>query len=202
MPNIGNGFVSTVVDSDSVYMAGLFCFMRHVEIFPGAQRCRIPTPPSMNMTISGSAIESVELDIDNGVVKKIFSVSGTNATVTNSRYAHRNLTSLMVNEYVIDNSGNDLDLNIFMKPEKDQAKSSDIAFNPIASEHEGVATEQGQVNHAEEGDKKATVAYTYTTLNETEPLLIPRNSVKKFTFFATFRASFQNETAEPSVYAM
>ena len=51
MPNIGNGFVSTVVDSDSVYMAGLFCYMRHVEIFPGAQRCRIPPPPSLNVTI-------------------------------------------------------------------------------------------------------------------------------------------------------
>ena len=63
MPNIGNGFVSTVVDSDSVYMAGLFCFMRHIEVFPGAQRCRIPAPPSLNYTIDGSQIEKVELDI-------------------------------------------------------------------------------------------------------------------------------------------
>ena len=66
--------MSTVVDSDSVYMAGLFCFMRHVEIFHGAQRCRIPTPPSMNMTIVDSTVESVELDIDQGIVKKIISI--------------------------------------------------------------------------------------------------------------------------------
>jgi hypothetical protein len=76
-----------------------------------------------------------------------------------------------------------------MKAEKEQAKSSDIAFSPINSNNDGVATEVGQVNHAEDGDKKAIVAYTYTILNETE-ILIPRNTIKKLTFFATFRASF------------
>jgi hypothetical protein len=54
-----------------------------------------------------------------------------------------------------------------MKAEKEQAKSSDIAFSPIASNNDGVATEVGQVNHAEDGDKKAIVAYTYTIINET-----------------------------------
>ena len=36
MPNIGNGYLGYVVDSDSVYVAGLYCFTRHVLLFPGS----------------------------------------------------------------------------------------------------------------------------------------------------------------------
>jgi len=189
MPNIGNGFIGTVVDSDSIYMAGLYCFIRHIEIFPGAQRCRIPMPPSLNMTVVGSTIDSVELDIDNGIVKKHITMPGKKVKITNSRYAHRTITSLIVNEFVIDNSESDEDFTFSFKPEKDQIKTKDIKFESVASDLEGVATEEGLVNHAEEGDVRAKVAYSYTT-HSAKDIYVPHNSVARFNFLATFRASF------------
>jgi hypothetical protein len=36
MPNIGNGFVGMAIDSDDVYMAGLYCYHANFLIFSGA----------------------------------------------------------------------------------------------------------------------------------------------------------------------
>ena len=57
MPNIGNGFVGMAIDSDDVYMAGLYCYHANFLIFSGTQRCRISVPEALNMTISGSKLQ-------------------------------------------------------------------------------------------------------------------------------------------------
>ena len=56
MPNIGNGFIGMAIDSDDIYMAGLYCYHANFLIFSGAQRCRISVPEALNMTISGSSL--------------------------------------------------------------------------------------------------------------------------------------------------
>ena len=44
MPSIGNGNIGYVIDSDSIYMAGVYCHVNHVMIYQGAERCRLPVP--------------------------------------------------------------------------------------------------------------------------------------------------------------
>ena len=74
MPSIGNGFIGTIVDSDSIYMAGLYCFTRNMLVLPGSGRCRIQVPPALNMTISNSQTDKIELNTDEGMVNKYLSV--------------------------------------------------------------------------------------------------------------------------------
>ena len=57
MPNIGNGFIGMAIDSDDIYMAGLYCYHANFLIFSGAQRCRISVPKALNMTVSGSNLK-------------------------------------------------------------------------------------------------------------------------------------------------
>ena len=109
--------------------------------------------------------------------------------VTNNRYAHRNLTSLIVNEFVIDNSASDEDFTFKFKQDKDQAASKDIDFQFVGSNWQGVGSVAGMVNHAEQGDKTAKVAYSYTTISD-DDIVVPNNTVIRFNFLATFRASF------------
>ena len=48
MPNIGNGFIGMAIDSDDIYMAGLYCYHANFLVFSGAQRCRISVPEALN----------------------------------------------------------------------------------------------------------------------------------------------------------
>ena len=50
----------------------------------------------MNMTIAG-ALEQIELNMQEGVVKKHFTIAGKDAKITQKQYAHRLHSSLMVN---------------------------------------------------------------------------------------------------------
>jgi len=113
MPNIGNGFIGMVIDSDDIYMAGLYCYHANFLIFSGAQRCRISVPEALNMTILGSTLEQIELNMRNGMVTKLLQVKGyPNSTVIQKQYAHREFSSLMVNQFEVDNSKSSVDIQI------------------------------------------------------------------------------------------
>ena len=36
LPNLGNGFIGTVIDSGSIYLAGLYCKKDHFFVFKGS----------------------------------------------------------------------------------------------------------------------------------------------------------------------
>ena len=63
----------------------------------------------------------------NGMVTKLLQLQGAaNATVVQKLYAHREFTSLMVNQFEVDNSKSKVDLEIHFQVEKASAKTVDI----------------------------------------------------------------------------
>jgi hypothetical protein len=201
IPNIGNGFLGTVIDSDSIYMSGLYCFTRHMDIFPGSQRCRIPMPAPLNTTVKGATVDEIKVDTEKGMVIKKMSVYNKNVSITNMKYAHRNMTSLIVNEFVVDNSKGDTDFTFAFEPGVESKASRDISFEPVDTNYQGVKSKMGKVVKAETGDRVATVAFAYTD-DHTQALVVSRGSVWRFYFMATFRASFENETADAHALAV
>lgn len=78
--------------------------------------------------------------------------------MTQKQYAHREFSSLMVNQFEVDNSKSSLDIQIHFEADRASAKTVDIDFRQVSTNHTGVTVEGGKVHHAEEGDGAITVA--------------------------------------------
>jgi len=95
----------------------------------------------------------------NGMVTKLWQVKGSpNSTVIQKQYAHREFSSLMVNQFEVDNSKSSIDIQIHFQTDKASAKTVDIDFKQVGTNHTDVMAQEGKVHHAEEGEGAITVA--------------------------------------------
>ena len=101
-PSVGNGLIGWVVGTDSVFSAGLFCAVRHLLLFQGAQRCRIALPPVLNTTIAGALSLGLSLDLRRAVVTESLALPN-GARAQRRWYAHRLVPSVLVLEVEVDN---------------------------------------------------------------------------------------------------
>lgn len=113
MPSVANGYVGTVIYSDSVHVSGVYsgkAYPKKYPIYPinlyqHAHRARIPSTASINFKISGIKGESsYALDVSEGVFYKWF--KAVNLTVEQRIYAHRTRKNLLVVEITAKNDAN------------------------------------------------------------------------------------------------
>lgn len=110
MPSVANGYVGTVIYSDTVHVSGVFngkAYPKKYPIYPvylyqHAHRARIPSTASINFKINGiEGKSSYALDVGEGVFYKWF--KAVNLTVEQRIYAHRTRKNLLVVEITAKN---------------------------------------------------------------------------------------------------
>lgn len=120
MPTIGNGYVASVLYSDTVYVSGLYngkAYPKFYPIYPinitqHTHRARLPSTCSLAFEVFGiQGDSSYALDIRKGIFYKWFDAVVGNETLTIEQrfYAHRQLRHLIVVEITIKN---DLSQNV------------------------------------------------------------------------------------------
>ena len=120
MASVGNGYVGTVIYSDTVHVSGVFngkAYPKKHPIYPiclyqHAHRARIPSTASLNFRINGiKGKSSYALDVSEGVFYKWF--RAVNLTVEQRIYAHRTRRNLLVVEITAkNNAGRNFSMNI------------------------------------------------------------------------------------------
>lgn len=110
MPSVANGYVGTVIYSDTVHVSGIFngkAYPKKYPIYPvylyqHAHRARIPSTASLNFKIRGiKGKSSYALDVSEGVFYKWF--KAVNLTVEQRVYAHRARKNLLIVEITAKN---------------------------------------------------------------------------------------------------
>ena len=113
MPSVANGYLGTVIYSDSVYVSGVYngrAYPKKYPIYPiylyqHAHRARIPSTASINFKINGiKGRSSYALDVSEGVFYRWF--QAVNLTVEQRIYAHRTRKNLLVVEITAKNDAN------------------------------------------------------------------------------------------------
>lgn len=118
MPSIGNGFVGTVIFSDTTHVSGLFNGKAHSKGYPiypinrthHTHRARLPSTCSVNFTVLDvlGSYTCYGLNITEGIFYRWFQAEegdGLNGTLDIEQriYAHRKWRNLLVNEITIKN---------------------------------------------------------------------------------------------------
>lgn len=113
MPSVANGYVGTVIYSDSVHVSGVFsgrAYPKKYPIYPvflyqHTHRARIPSTASVDFKIDGiEGKSSYALDVSEGVFYKWF--KAVNLAVEQRIYAHRTRKNLLVVEITAKNDAN------------------------------------------------------------------------------------------------
>ena len=110
MPSVANGYIGTVIYSDTVHVSGVYsgrAYPKKYPIYPvylyqHAHRARIPSTASINFRINGiEGKSSYALDVSEGVFYRWF--KAVNLTVEQRIYAHRTRKNLLVVEITAKN---------------------------------------------------------------------------------------------------
>lgn len=92
MPYIGNGFLATIVGSNTTYMGGVF---NGLDVEGPSHRARIPG--TISITVTNAEVQAVAIDLEKGIYYRSLGCDGC-AHLQQRFYAHRSLLSLLVCE--------------------------------------------------------------------------------------------------------
>ncbi|KYQ91148.1 acid trehalase-like protein 1 [Tieghemostelium lacteum] len=111
MPSVGNGYVSYVIGSDSIYIGGVFNGPASSLENP-SHRAQIPNFQNITL-LSGAELEYAGLDIENATYTRVYTFgSGSSTTATVVYYAHQSIRNVLVQEITIDNTLNTQDFQL------------------------------------------------------------------------------------------
>ncbi|XP_076464028.1 protein-glucosylgalactosylhydroxylysine glucosidase-like [Babylonia areolata] len=188
-PEIGNGHVATVIQSDSIFMNGLYNGANVTS-----HRARIPSTASIliKLTVPSGppVVIRFRFDVGRGVFSEVY--TGRGFIVELRRYAHRLLSRLLVTEVVVTRTTSALPITVsfIVNTGRD---SDDIHF---VQEKPGVWT--GRTKEAE-----------YPEVNGTTPVTVVYSLVPPFITFgpsvegtATFFTSVGTSKADAMKYFM
>lgn len=138
MPSVANGYIGTVIYSDSVHISGVYngkAYPKKKPIYPvyfhqHAHRARVPSTAAIDFSVSGiQGKTSYALDVREGVFYKWFSADNLN--VEQRIYAHRSRKNLLVVEITANNNAA---REFFMTVSMNRGDSSvDFQFKTIES---------------------------------------------------------------------
>jgi hypothetical protein len=162
MPSIGNGYVGTVLYSDTVHVSGLYngkAYSKFYPIYPikkleHTHRARLPSTCSLGFEVfEVEGDTSYALNIKEGIFYKWFNAVSGNGTLEIEQrfYAHRQKQHLIVVEITIKNDLNqnvtlnvtnnygkysqDLDLKQYTV---DKEEEMEMAFGPVSYNNVGL----------------------------------------------------------------
>lgn len=138
MPSVANGYIGTVIYSDSVHVSGVFngkAYPKKKPVYPvyfyqHAHRARIPSTAAIDFKVAGiQGKTSYALDVLDGVFYKWFTAD--NLKVEQRIYAHRSRKNLLVVEI---SAKNNAGKEFLMSVSSDRGDSSvDIEFKEAES---------------------------------------------------------------------
>ncbi|KAK2553759.1 Protein-glucosylgalactosylhydroxylysine glucosidase [Acropora cervicornis] len=195
MPSVGNGFVGTVIYSDTVYISGVFNGPAHpkknpiypVYLYQHAHRARVPSTASINFRVRGVAGENLyALDVSEGVFYKWFTAELLE--VEQRIYAHRTRKNILVVEITAKNkAGKEFEMDIV--PNLGYV-SRDIHFQMTESGRGDALAATGMVNQTEErGSVGCKVAIAWTYPDPDHPINISSSSKEQTWYFITSLAT-------------
>ena len=189
-PSLGNGRVGWLVNSETMFLSGLFCAKRNLLIYSGARRCRIPAPQSLRTTVDAVS-RGIELDLTSATVTEQLTTADPNITLARSWYAHRSRPGVLVSEIVLTNRG-PAAVSIRIGPNASTATDHDVVLSPAPSGLDGAVAAAGDVAHMEKGAPATNVAIVWSTLNTS--LHAPAGGTGRFTLLCAVRTG-PNSTA-------
>jgi len=191
MPSVANGYVGTVIYSDSVHVSGVFsgrAYPKKYPVYPvflyqHAHRARIPSTASMDFKIDGiEGKSSYALDVSEGVFYKWF--RAVNLTVEQRIYAHRTRKNLLVVEITAKNDAN-RNFSMSLIPNLGYI-TKDINFFMTESYRGDALAATGLVNQTEEsGSMRPNVAIVWTYPDPDHPITITASSQEQTWYYIT-----------------
>eukprot|EP01114_Cavostelium_apophysatum_P022690 TRINITY_DN8295_c0_g1_i1.p1 TRINITY_DN8295_c0_g1~~TRINITY_DN8295_c0_g1_i1.p1 ORF type:complete len:699 (+),score=116.92 TRINITY_DN8295_c0_g1_i1:246-2342(+) len=180
--SVGNGYIATVIGSDTQYIAGVYNGLNSVT---PSHRARIPATTAItinNMDAYGSA-----LDLERGI---FYRRSWSGECVAEQRwYAHRSLRNLLVHEIEV-SSGSSSKCVVELSSEPG-APSQDFRFSNYTSDN--YVFTQGQIRITEEmNSSRVGVAYV-STLVPSEIVVVGKNLQKTSYFFTTTYTTLETD---------
>lgn len=151
MPSVANGYIGTVIYSDSIHVSGVFSGKSNpkttqiypVYLYEHAHRARLPSTCALEFEVPGiSGKNSYALDVKEGVFYHWFKAS--ELSVEQRIYAHRSRMHILVVEISVQNNmGTPVTLEINNRRGND---SRDIEFTEVDVEV-GLKAALGKVKH-------------------------------------------------------
>ncbi|KAK0042299.1 acid trehalase-like protein 1 isoform X1 [Biomphalaria pfeifferi] len=122
IPEVGNGHIATVVQSDTILMNGLYNGRDKTS-----HRARIPSTSGylVNWTSPSGLERKYSLDIGRGIFTE--SYTGAGVTISLRTYAHRSLPLVMVNELTLSRENTSIDVSVKIVLNRGQ-ESEDVNF--------------------------------------------------------------------------
>lgn len=150
MPSVANGYIGTVIYSDTVHVSGVFngkAYPKKKPVYPvyfyeHAHRARIPSTVAIDFRPAGiQGKTSYALDVLEGVFYKWFKAE--NLDVEQRIYAHRSRKNLLVVEISVKNNA---DKEFLMNLSSNRGDSSvDVEFKTTESNRSGASAAFGMV---------------------------------------------------------
>lgn len=152
MPSVANGYIGTVIYSDTVHVSGVFngkAYPKRKDVYPvhfyqHAHRARIPSTTSIDFAVQGvRGKTSYALDVLEGVFYKW--LTADRLYLEQRIYAHRSRKNLLIVEI---SAKNNADKEFMMSLTSNQGDSSiDVGFKAAESNRSGALAAVGMVLH-------------------------------------------------------
>lgn len=207
MASVGNGYIATVVYSDTVYLSGLF---NGRGTTAPSHRARIPSTCDIQVrtNVPGKKEEVWSLDVSQGVFKYL--LTAVNFTLKQNVYAHRVRQHVIVSEVSVSNSMNE-DIQIAFDTNFNPS-SQDIDFKMVSpskmlklnhffpSTQNTYKAMQGYIKETEEPDSpRLGVAVVWTGVPR-DPITVQRHSSSKWYFVTSISSSLNTKNFLQDAY--
>ncbi|XP_032235851.2 protein-glucosylgalactosylhydroxylysine glucosidase isoform X2 [Nematostella vectensis] len=200
MPSVGNGYIGTVIYSDSIHISGVFSGKANpkkskvypVYFYEHTHRARIPSQVAINYKVKGiQGKHSYALDVSQGVFYHWF--NGAHLRIEQRIYAHRSRKHVLVVEI---EARNDSPAPVTLEILNGRGNESrDIDFVEVEID-DGVTAAVGKVNITEEdGITQPTVAVVWSDVPST--LLVNKLTEKQTWTFITAMTTSLDTKFEP-----
>ena len=207
MASVGNGYISTVVYSDTIYLSGLFNGRGSTA---PSHRARIPSTCDIQVrtNVPGKNDETWSLDVSQGVFQYLR--TAVNFTLKQNVYAHRLRQHVIVSEVSVFNLMNE-DIQIAFDTSFSPS-SQDIDFKMVnaskirklnqvcPSTQNTYKAIQGYIKETEEPDSpRLGVAVIWTEVPR-EPITVPQKSSNKWYFVTSISSSLNTRSFLQDAY--
>ncbi|XP_071956538.1 protein-glucosylgalactosylhydroxylysine glucosidase-like isoform X2 [Antedon mediterranea] len=157
-PSVGNGYLATVIYSNTVYVNGLYNGKG-----TSSHRARVPSTAAITASLQESPVSASHfyiLDVAKGVF--VHQITTGDVKVSHTTYAHQVLNRLLVNQIIISRTSNKSDEVTVKLDTNSLPNSTDINFkeNPLK---DNIRSMQGGIIVPEHDSTQVVTAYVYWT---------------------------------------
>jgi trehalose/maltose hydrolase-like predicted phosphorylase len=189
MTSVGNGYVATVVGSDTVYVAGVY---NGLHTRDPSHRARIPSTNAIS--IANATLVACAIDLAEAIYYRRLVWNGHSEILIEQRfYAHRLYSSVLVNELFVDNTVNSNPSPLILHLQVNSGSpSQDIDFKEVKVNDSSVRLQLGRTKVAEFPDSPLTDVAVMNTIVPPYVAIPPRQKMTIY-FLTVVRTSLDSK---------